>query len=182
MEPGTMSGNPIAADTQAGEVTQRSNADALAARLERLPICSWHAKARLMLGVATFFDAFDALTIAQVLPALVPLWKLSSADVGWLIAAGYGGQLLGAIFFGWLAGRIGRLRTIQIAILIFAVTSVACGLASQYSTLVAGRFVQGFGLGGEVPAEPSTSARSRARRRAAGFSCCMNSSSRLVCS
>ena len=152
MEPGTMSGSPLAADTQAGEVTQRSNAGAVAARLERLPICSWHAKVRLMLGVATFFDAFDALTIAQVLPALVPLWKLSSADVGWLIAAGYGGQLLGAIFFGWLAGRIGRLRAIQIATLIFAVTSVVCGLASQYSTLVAGRFVQGFGLGGEVPA------------------------------
>jgi MFS transporter, putative metabolite:H+ symporter len=126
-------------------------ADDVVARLERLPICSWHAKARLMLGVATVFDAFDALAIAQVLPVLVPLWKLTSAQVGILIAAGYGGQLFGALFFGWLAGHIGRLGAIRIAIVVFAVMSILCGLASNYHSLLLFRGIQGFGLGGEVP-------------------------------
>jgi putative MFS transporter len=135
-----------------GEVEgHRTNIDELSARLERLPICSWHSKARLMLGIATFFDAFDALAIAQVLPALVPLWKLSSGDVGLLIATGYAGQLVGALFFGWLAGRIGRLRAVSIAIVIFATLSVVCGFASSYHALLVARLVQGFGLGGEVP-------------------------------
>jgi putative MFS transporter len=129
----------------------QTNIDELSARLERLPICSWHSKARLMLGIATFFDAFDALAIAQVLPALVPLWKLSSGDVGLLIATGYAGQLSGAVFFGWLAGRIGRLRAVSIAIAIFAAMSVVCGFASSYQALLVARLVQGFGLGGEVP-------------------------------
>ena len=34
------------------------------ARIERLPISWWHIKARIIIGVATFFDAFDALAIA----------------------------------------------------------------------------------------------------------------------
>ncbi|CAG9243800.1 MFS transporter [Paraburkholderia caribensis] len=138
----------VGAHVPGGRVT---SADDVAARLERLPICSWHAKARLMLGVATFFDAFDALAIAQVLPVLVPMWKLTSSQVGILIAAGYGGQLAGALFFGWLAGRIGRLSAIRIAILVFAAMSVLCGIASSYQSLLIFRAIQGFGLGGEVP-------------------------------
>jgi hypothetical protein len=49
----------------------------VAARIERLPFSSWHVKARVLIGTATLFDAFDALTIAQVLPVLRPLWNLS---------------------------------------------------------------------------------------------------------
>jgi putative MFS transporter len=138
----------ISTDTPGARVTC---VDDVAARLERLPICSWHAKARLMLGVATLFDAFDALAIAQVLPVLVPMWELTSSQVGMLIATGYGGQLVGALFFGWLAGRIGRLAAIRIAILVFAAMSVLCGLASNYQSLLVFRAIQGFGLGGEVP-------------------------------
>ncbi|HYB73547.1 MAG TPA: hypothetical protein VED18_09255, partial [Candidatus Sulfotelmatobacter sp.] len=39
----------------------------ITARLERLPYSSWHVRARVIVGVATFFDAFDALAIAYVL-------------------------------------------------------------------------------------------------------------------
>lgn len=65
------------------------SAGQIAARIERLPISSWQVKARTFVGVATFFDAFDALTIAQVLPVLVPLWKLSTPQVGFMISIGY---------------------------------------------------------------------------------------------
>ena len=59
------------------------------ARIERLPISTWHVKARVIIGVATFFDAFDALAIAFVLPVLVPLWKLAGPQIGLLISAGW---------------------------------------------------------------------------------------------
>ena len=52
------------------------------ARIERLPISWWHIKARIIIGVATFFDAFDALAIAFVLPVLVPAWKLDGPQIG----------------------------------------------------------------------------------------------------
>ena len=121
------------------------------ARIERLPISWWHIKARIIIGVATFFDAFDALAIAFVLPVLVPMWHLGGPQIGLMISAGYLGQLAGALFFGWLAERHGRIRAIVWSIAIFAVMSLACALAWDYQSLVAARVAQGFGLGGEVP-------------------------------
>jgi MFS transporter, putative metabolite:H+ symporter len=123
----------------------------ISGRIERMPISPWHAKARVTLGVATFFDAFDALTVAQVLPVLVPVWNIDSHQVGLLISAGYLGQLVGALFFGWLAGRIGRLRAIIGAITIFSLMSLCCAFAWNYDSLLVFRAIQGIGLGGEVP-------------------------------
>ena len=121
------------------------------ARIERLPVSWWHVKTRIIIGVATFFDAFDALTIAFVLPVLVPAWKLGGPQIGLLISAGYVGQLFGALFFGWLAERYGRIRAMVWSILIFAVMSLACAFAWDYQSLLTARTIQGFGLGGEVP-------------------------------
>jgi len=62
---------------------QRSTPEAVAhiiARIERIPLTGFHLKARMIVGTATFFDAFDALSIAFVLPALIRLWKRSSAS------------------------------------------------------------------------------------------------------
>lgn len=46
-------------------------------RVENVPFCRWHTKARIVMGSATLFDAFDALSLAFVLPVLVGLWHLS---------------------------------------------------------------------------------------------------------
>ena len=125
--------------------------DDVVARIERLPISWWHVKARIIIGVATFFDAFDALAIAFVLPVLVPAWKLAPGQIGLLISAGYLGQLVGALVFGWVAERRGRITAMMWSILIFAVMSLVCAAAWNYQALVIARLVQGFGLGGEVP-------------------------------
>ena len=64
---------------------------------------------RIIVGTATFFDAFDAFSIASVLPAIRPLWHFGRPEIGLLISAGFFGQLLGALVGGWLAERLGRL-------------------------------------------------------------------------
>src|SRR5258708_8893394 len=89
----------------------RSTVDDIVARLERLPPSSWQVKTRIIVGVATFFDAFDALAIASVLPVLAPLWKLSSDQIGLMISAGFLGQLIGALLFGWITQRHGRITS-----------------------------------------------------------------------
>jgi MFS transporter, putative metabolite:H+ symporter len=132
------------------DVAQATEAS-IAARLERLPISTWHVKMRVILGTATFFDAFDALAIAYALPALIPQFHMAPASIGALISIGYAGQALGALFFGWLGERIGRVRTAQITIAIFGLMSFVCASAQSYDQLFWYRFVQGFGLGGEVP-------------------------------
>jgi MFS transporter, putative metabolite:H+ symporter len=123
----------------------------IVARVDRLPVSWWHVKTRIIIGVATFFDAFDALAIASVLPALVPMWKLTPPQIGFLISSGFFGQLLGALFFGWVAEKYGRMTGMIWSIGTFAVMSFACAFAWNYESLLGFRIVQGFGLGGEVP-------------------------------
>ena len=124
---------------------------AIVARLERLPITRFHIKARVIAGIATLFDGYDSLTIAYVLPVLVPLWHISPTQTGLMISAGSAGQLLGALLFGWLADRIGRIRALSLSIALFALMSLACATAWDYNSLFVFRFMQGIGLGGEVP-------------------------------
>jgi putative MFS transporter len=123
----------------------------LIARLERVRSSPWLVRVRVIVGSATFFDAFDALSLAFVLPVLVVRWKLSPRDVGWLIAAGYLGQLLGALVFGRLAERWGRIRAAAGATALMSIMSLLCAGAGSLPWLLALRFVQGIGIGGEMP-------------------------------
>jgi MFS transporter, putative metabolite:H+ symporter len=123
----------------------------VSARLERLLFSPWHVKARLVIGGATFFDAFDALTMAQVLPVLIPLWHLSRMESGMLIAVGYIGQLAGALGAGFLAERYGRLPVIAMSIVAFSTMGIACGLSQSLTMLFVIRGFQGLGLGGMMP-------------------------------
>jgi MFS transporter, putative metabolite:H+ symporter len=121
------------------------------ARLERLPYCSWHLKMRLIICTAWFFDAFDSIAIAYVLPAIIGLWHLNPQQIGLLIGVGFAGQLVGAIGFGWLAERWGRRLCMLITLLIFSLGALACATANSYEQLWVLRFIQGIGLGGEIP-------------------------------
>jgi len=87
------------------------------ARLERLPYCSWHLKMRLIICTAWFFDAFDSIAIAYVLPPLIGLWHMTPQQIGSLIGIGFAGQLVGAVGFGWLAERWGRRLCMLITLL-----------------------------------------------------------------
>ena len=84
------------------DISAPSAVDRIVARIERLPTSWWQVKDRIIVGTATFFDAFDALAIASVLPVVAPLWKLTQPQTGFLISAGFLGQLVGALLFGWL--------------------------------------------------------------------------------
>jgi putative MFS transporter len=105
------------------------SAQTLIARLERLPVTSWHVRARIIVGTATFFDAFDVLALAVVLPVLVGRWHLSAQNTGLLISTGFAGQLAGALLFGWIAERFGRLRAMISSVALLAFMSLACAAA-----------------------------------------------------
>ena len=137
--------------TGEGRPANTPDATALVARLERVPFSRWHARPRIIVGSATFFDAFDALSLAFVLPVLARLWHLSPGQIGPLISIGYVGQFLGALIFGSLAETIGRVRAAAAAVAIMSVMSLGCALAPSFAVLLVCRFVQGVGVGGEMP-------------------------------
>jgi len=126
-------------------------AAALIARMEQLSTSRWFVRARVVMGSATFFDAFNALSIAFVLPILVPLWHITPPEIGILIGASYVGQIVGALAFSWAAERYGRVRCAAAATAIFAAMSLACAGAGSFNVLLICRFIQGIGVGGEMP-------------------------------
>ena len=123
----------------------------LVARLERLPVTPRLLLIRVIVGIATFFDGYTVLAIAFALPQLVSEWKLTPTEVGFIISAGYVGQLFGAVIFGSVAEKIGRLRTLFITIVLFVSMDVSCLFAWSGASMIAFRFLQGVGTGGEVP-------------------------------
>jgi MFS transporter, putative metabolite:H+ symporter len=138
--------------TYAGESAAAASANAqLVARLERIPVTRRLLWIRVIIGSATFFDAYTVLVIAFAMPQLAEQWDLSPTQVGAILSAGYLGQLVGALFFGWLAERLGRLPTLLITIVLFVSMDIACLFAWSGTAMMAFRFLQGVGTGGEVP-------------------------------
>ena len=135
---------------KASSVSTNRESDLLT-RIESVPFCKWHIKPRIIIGTATFFDGFDSLSLAYALPVLIGLWKLSAGQIGMLIAAGYLGQAVGALMFGVIAERYGRVFSIKISIFMMSVVGLACMFAGNFEVLFVLRFLQGIGLGGEVP-------------------------------
>jgi putative MFS transporter len=143
---------------------------ALLARMESVPFSRWHSRARVVIGTATFFDAFDALSLAFAMPVLVSLWHISPPQIGVLISASYVGQLLGALAFSYLAEKLGRVRGATAAVTIMSVMSLGCVVAGSFYQLLALRFVQGIGIGGHMPvAAAYISELSRAKGRGRFF-------------
>ena len=94
-------------------------------------------------------DGMDFQFYSFVIPTLKASWHLSNAQAGTLQTS----TLLASALGGWLAGlvadRIGRVRTLQITILWFALFTGLCGLAQSYGQLLAFRSLMGLGFGGE---------------------------------
>ena len=125
--------------------------DLVSARLERLPVSRWHVKARVVVGAVTFFDGFDQLMIAYALPVLIPLFHMGPGTIAWTIAIGGIGMLVGALAGGWMADHVGRLRVLQLSLVVYALASIASAATSTLWVFLVLRFVQGLGLGAEVP-------------------------------
>ena len=126
-------------------------ATSLMARLERIPHSRWHVKVRLIIGVVTFFEAFDQLLVAYTLPSIREEWALGTGQMTLAVTAGSVGMLVGALLSGWAADTLGRVRTIRVALAMTVVASVGLFLSPSFTVFVLLRFVQGLGIGGEVP-------------------------------
>src|SRR5881409_79490 len=94
-------------------------------------------------------DAMDVQMYSFVIPALITSWGITRADAGVLGTAALLASALGGWLAGWVADRFGRVRTLQLAILWFAVFSFLSGLAQNYEQLFAARALLGLGFGGE---------------------------------
>ncbi len=123
----------------------------IGARLERLPITRQVSWIRNITGAATFFDGYTVIAISYAMPVLVSEWHLNPQQTGAILSLGYLGQVIGALLFGALAERFGRLKILLFTILLFVSMDIACLFAWGAASMMLFRFVQGIGTGGEVP-------------------------------
>ena len=94
-------------------------------------------------------DAMDANLYSFVIPALIAAWGISRGDAGMLATAALLSSAIGGWITGIIADRIGRVRTLQITVVWFAVFTALSALTNSYSQLLVVRILQGLGFGGE---------------------------------
>ncbi|MFE7626230.1 MFS transporter [Streptomyces sp. NPDC057509] len=141
----------ISQDAAPGSSPGGTTRTAVAARFERLPPSRWHVTIRLIVGVVTFFEAFDQLLIAYALPELRDEWHLSTGDATAVLTVGSVGMLVGALLSGRLADRYGRVKVIAYCVAVSGLVSLALTACTSLTPFLALRFVQGLAIGGEVP-------------------------------
>jgi putative MFS transporter len=130
-----------------GQVGLSANAGA---RLDRLPISSFHWRILALIAGGLFFDAFDTYMAGGVLGSLVKDGT-SNVDLNAaFISASTGGMAIGAAASGLIGDRLGRRYAYQTNLAIFGLAALASTFAPSMNWLIALRFIQGIGLGGEI--------------------------------
>ncbi len=112
---------------------------------------SLRSKAPWLLGLLMLFDSWDSVVIAYILFPIRQQWGLDQLQGSFLPFAGFGGQFVGAILFGLLAERHGRLPIIKVLVLVMGVLAIACAFAGSFEQLLVIRAVQGLAIGGALP-------------------------------
>ena len=117
-----------------------------AARLDRLPIFSFHRHILWLLAFCFFFELGDINTFAFSAPAIRAQWGLSLDVIRNITAATFFGMFLGATTGGWFADRIGRKRALIISVAWFSLFSLLNAVAWEPVGLFVARLLTGIGL------------------------------------
>lgn len=119
------------------------------ARLDRLPLSSFHRRIMWLIGAGMFFDGFDIYLAGIVLGATVKSGFSTLGQNAQFVSATFVGMMLGSLVTGFLGDRYGRRFTYQANLAIFGTASIAAAFAPSMQILILIQFIIGFGLGAE---------------------------------
>jgi putative MFS transporter len=120
------------------------------ARLDRLPISSFHRRVMKLIGIGMFFDGFDVYVAATVLGATLKSGFSTIGQNAQFVSATFFGMMLGSFLTGFLGDRYGRRFTYQANLALFGAASIAAAFAPSMNTLILLRGIMGVGLGAEL--------------------------------
>ncbi len=126
------------------------------ARLDRLPISSFHYRIFWLVGAGMFFDGYDLYVAGGVLASAIQTKFSTLPQNLQFLSLTFVGMTLGSLITGFVGDRFGRRFTYQINLLIFGLASLAAAFAQDMTQLIVCRFVQGLGLGAEIVVGYST--------------------------
>lgn len=96
-------------------------------------------------------DGYDLAVVGAALPAIMKDMNIDATSAGVMAGSALFGTMLGAIFLGTLADRIGRPRMTAICVMLFSLFTAGAGLTSDPASFSLMRFVAGLGIGGVLP-------------------------------
>ena len=106
----------------------------------------------LVLGLALLvIDGIDLQSLSLVTPVILDEWGIDRAVFGPALAASLFGMGFGSIFGGMLGDRIGRLRTLFIACVIFGGSTILAAYTNTVWEMAAVRALGGLGFGAAYP-------------------------------
>lgn len=119
------------------------------ARLDRLPISSFHWRMLWLIGAGIFFDTFDVNIQASILGALIfSKWSTLHLNAVF-ISVTFAGIAIGAALAGALGDLMGRRFAYQFNLLLFGLISILAAAAPSMGWLIVMRGIMGIGLGAE---------------------------------
>ena len=118
---------------------------------DEAPFTRFHAGVLFWCALIIIFDGYDLAVAGIALPSIMKQMGVDPKQAGFMVSSALFGMMLGAIFLGTIADRIGRRWAIAICIALFSIFTAAAGLTSDPVLFSATRFLAGLGIGGVMP-------------------------------
>lgn len=137
--------SPTAPEKALGISPEEISAAAPAGDAEGLPDTTARRYVPWIVAVALFMENLDATIVNTAVPTIAAQLETSALNLKSVLTS-YTLSL--AVFIpisGWMADRFGTKRVFTVAVALFALSSLLCGLAINVPFLVAARVLQGIG-------------------------------------
>jgi sugar porter (SP) family MFS transporter len=108
----------------------------------------------ITVALGGFLFGFDTAVISGCERTIQQLWSLSDAMIGQMVAMALYGTIVGAIFGGLPAERIGRRNSLFWVAVLYLVSAVGSALAPDVWSLMFFRFIGGLGVGASSVVAP----------------------------
>ncbi|MEG0858453.1 MAG: MFS transporter [Pseudomonas sp.] len=111
----------------------------------------FHGRILFWCVLILIIDGYDLAVVGAALPAIMQDMNVDPTSAGIMAGSALLGTMLGAIFLGTLADRIGRPRMIAVCVALFSIFTAVAGLTNDPVSFSIARFVAGLGIGGVLP-------------------------------
>lgn len=111
-------------------------------------------KASLVAALGGFLFGFNTVVISGAEQTIQSLWRLTPSTHGVAMASALYGTVLGSLVGGWPTDRFGRRATLLWIGILYFVSAVWSGVATDVYSFIAARFLGGLGIGISTVAAP----------------------------
>ncbi len=108
-------------------------------------------KILLVLFIGVLMGALDIAIVGPALPAIQKQFSIDERTVAWIFAVYVLFNLVGTPLMAKLSDTMDRRKIYILDVLLFAAGSLIVAVSPNFSTLIIGRSLQGFGAGGIFP-------------------------------